>query len=164
LATHYSPLVAKSSDGKLWFSSYADGVSVVDPRHLRTNQLPPPMHIEQITADRKTYDATSADSSQLRLPPLIRDLQIDYTARTLVAPERVRFRYMLEGHDRDWQDAGTRRQAFYNDLPPRDYRFRMMACNNSGVWNEAGTLLDFSVDPAYYQTTWFRLSCAAGFL
>src|SRR6185503_10145600 len=73
-------------------------------------------------------------------------------------------RYKLEGHDSDWQDVGTRRQAFYNDLPPRNYRFRVMACNNSGVWNEAGTFLDFAVTPAYYQTTWFRVSCVAAFL
>src|SRR5215475_13470684 len=71
---------------------------------------------------------------------------------------------MLEGWDRDWQDAGNRRKAFYSNLPPRNYRFRVKACNNSGVWNEAGTSLDFFVAPAYYQTTWFRLSCVAAFL
>ena len=74
------------------------------------------------------------------------------------------FRYKLEGWDRDWQDAGTRRQAFYSNLPPRNYRFRVMACNNSGVWNEAGSFLDFSIAPAYYQTNWFRALCAAAFL
>jgi signal transduction histidine kinase/ligand-binding sensor domain-containing protein len=159
----YVPRVARSSDGKLWFSSYA-GVCVVDPRHLPFNKLPPPVHIEQITADRKTYDAAPAAGGRLRLPPLLRDLEIDYTALSLVAPEKVLFRYKLEGRDRDWQDVGNRRQAFYSDLPPRNYRFRVIACNNSGVWNEAGTLLDFSVAPAYYQTTWFRLLCLAAFL
>src|SRR5262249_10310210 len=78
--------------------------------------------------------------------------------------EKVLFRYKLEGHDTDWQDAGTRRQAFYNDLPPRNYRFRVMACNNSGVWNDEGASLDFAIAPAFYQTTWFRLSCIAAFL
>src|SRR5262249_51387843 len=156
-----APGVARTPDGRLWFSSL-DGLSVVDPRPLPFNKLPPPVHIEQVTADRKTYDADA--SGHLRLPPLIRDLQIDYTALSLVAPEKVRFRYMLEGHDRDWQDVGNRRQAFYNNLPPRNYRFRVTACNNSGVWNKAGTLLDFTVPPAYYQTTWFRLSCLAAFL
>ena len=100
----------------------------------------------------------------LRLPALIRDWQIDYTALSLVAPEKVRFRYKLEGRDADWQDADTRRQAFYSDLPPRSYRFRVAACNNNGLWNEAGTFLDFSIAPTYYQTTWFRLSCLATFL
>jgi signal transduction histidine kinase/ligand-binding sensor domain-containing protein len=162
-AGHLSPQVAKSADGRLWFLPW-DGVSVVDPNHLSSNRLPPPVHIEQLLADRKTYEATSDSSGRVRLPPLIRDLEIDYTALSLVAPEKVLFRYRLEGHDRDWQEAGNRRQAFYNDLPPGDYRFRVMACNNSGVWNEAGTFLDFSVAPAYYQTTWFRVSSVSVFL
>jgi signal transduction histidine kinase len=155
----YTPRAAESPDGKLWFIA-PDGVSVVDPRHVPFNNLPPPVHIEEITANRKPYDATNG----MRLPALIRDLQIDYTALSLAAPEKVRFRYRLEGHDTEWQDAGTRRQAFYNDLPPRKYRFRVIACNNSGAWNEAGESLDFSIEPAYYQTTWFLVSCAAVFL
>jgi signal transduction histidine kinase/ligand-binding sensor domain-containing protein len=159
----YSPLVAKTADGKLWFVTYG-GVSVIDPRHLPFNKLPPPVHIERIVADRKTHDATSDENGRVRLPPLIRDLEIDYTALSLVAQEKVRFRYKLEGWDRDWEDAGNRRQAFYTNLPPRNYRFRVSACNNSGVWNEAGAFLDFAVDPAYYQTTWFRLSCVGAFL
>jgi signal transduction histidine kinase len=156
---HYSPQVTKSADGRLWFAG-VDGVGVVDPVHLRVNKIPPPVHVEQVVADRKTYDATSDANGRLRLPPLIRDLQIDYTALSLVAPEKILFRYKLEGHDRDWQDVGSRRQAFYNDLPPGDYRFRVIACNNSGVWNETGTSLNFSIAPAYYQTAWFRVSVA----
>jgi len=157
-ATSYSPLAAKSTDGKLWFVG-GDGISVIDPRHLPVNKLPPPVHIEQITADRKKYET----SLNLRLPALTRDLEIDYTALSLVAPEKNRFKYKLEGYDRDWQDVGNRRQAFYNSLSPRKYRFRVMASNNSGVWNETGDTLDFSVEPAYYQTTWFRASCVAAF-
>jgi signal transduction histidine kinase len=137
---------------------------VIDPHHLPFNKLPPPVHIEQIIADRKTYDASSAANGRVSLPALIRDLKIDFTALSLVAPEKVRFRYKLEGRDGDWQDAGNRREAFYTDLPPRNYRFRLAACNNSGVWNEAGAFLDFSVAPAYYQTIWFRTVCVAAFL
>src|SRR5262249_9910386 len=150
---HYSQQVAKSSDGKLWFLPW-DGVSIVDPRHVAFNSLAPPVHVQQITADRKIYEAraTSAPNGQMRLPPLARDLQIDYTALSLAAPEKIRFRYKLEGWDREWQDVGNRRQAFYNNLPPRNYRFRVIASNNSGVWNEAGASLDFSIAPAYYQT------------
>jgi signal transduction histidine kinase len=162
-STGYGPSVAKSADGKLWFLPW-DGVSVIDPRHLPFNKLAPPVHIEQITADRRTYDATSAVNGRLRLPPLVRDLEIDYTALSLVTPEKVLFRYMLEGRDSDWQDAGNRRQAYYGNVSPGNYRFRVSACNNSGVWNEAGTFLDFAIAPAYYQTTWFRLSCVAAFL
>jgi signal transduction histidine kinase/ligand-binding sensor domain-containing protein len=154
-----NPHVTTSADGRLWFASVG-GLSVVDPHHLPVNRVPPPVHIEQITADRKTYNA----SSNLRLPPLVRDLEIDYTALSLVAPEKIRFRVKLEGHDPDWKDAGNERKAFYNDLPPRGYRFRVMAGNNSGVWNEAGASFDFSIDPAYYQTSWFRASCVAAFL
>jgi signal transduction histidine kinase len=172
----YGPHVSKASDGKIWFVTY-DGVSVIDPRYLPVNKLPPPVHIEEVTADRKTYDVESARIDEepaseggryrkgsLRLPPLVRDLRIDYTALSLVVPEKVRFRYKLEGWDRDWQDAGNRRQAFYTNLSPRKYRFRVSACNNSGVWNEAGTFLDFSVAPAYYQTIWFRSLCVVAFL
>src|SRR5271170_1719068 len=163
---HYHPQVAKTPDGKLWFLPW-DGVSVIDPHHIPFNKLPPPVHIEEVTADRKTYWQNlsgDASSSHPRLPPLVRDLTIDYTALSFVAPEKVLFRYKLEGLDSDWQDAGNRRQAFYTNLPPRNYRFRVSACNNSGVWNEAGTFLDFSIAPAYYQTTWFRVSCVAAFL
>src|SRR5271165_3854508 len=158
-STGYTPSVAKSADGKIWFLPF-DGVSVIDPRHIPFNKLPPPVHIEQITADRKTYDA----SSKLRLPALSRDLEIDYTALSMVAPEKNRFKYKLEGYDRDWQDVGNRRQAFYGNLSPRSYRFRVIASNNSGVWNEAGDSLDFSIAPAYYQTTWFQASSVAAFL
>jgi signal transduction histidine kinase/ligand-binding sensor domain-containing protein len=159
----YTPRVGKSEDGKLWFS-VPDGISVVDPHHLPFNKLPPPVHIEKVTADREAYEPTSPAGGSLRLPALIRDLQIDYTALSLVAPEKVRFRYKLEGWDRDWQDAGTRRQAFYTHLSPRKYHFQVMACNNSGVWNEASETLDFSIAPTYYQTRWFQLSCVAAFM
>jgi signal transduction histidine kinase len=157
----FSPQVAKTTDGKLWFVAAAgDGVSVIDPSHLNSNRIPPPVHIEQVTADRKTHDATA----HLRLPAFTRDLEIDYTALSLVAAERNQFRYKLEGHDRDWQSVGNRRQAFYNDLPPGSYRFRLVASNNNGVWNEEGAALDFSIASAFWQTTWFRAACVAAFL
>src|SRR5262249_11759576 len=148
----------------LWLVGPSEGVSVLDPRHITVNTLPPTVQIEQITADRKTYDPASAAKGQLRLPPRIRDLEVDYTAISLAAPEKVRLRYQLEGRDVDWQEAGTRRQAFYNDLPPGSYHFRVSASNNSGVWNEAGAVMDFEIAPAYYQTTWFRFSVVAAFL
>jgi PAS domain S-box-containing protein len=159
---HFYPQVAKASDGKLWFLPW-DGVSVIDPHHIPFNKIPPLVHIEQVVANQETFD-TASQSGSLRLPRNVRDLEINYTALSLVAPEKIRFRYKLEGRDDDWQDAGNRRQAFYTDLPPRHYRFRVAACNNSGVWNEAGTFLDFSIAPAYYQTNWFRALCVAAFL
>ena len=119
-----------------------------------------PAHIEQVIADGKSYDA----SSGLRLPPLVRDLAIYYTGLSFVAPEKVLFRYKLEGWDRDWQNVGNRRQAFYTNLAPGKYRFRVTACNISGVWNEEGAVLDFAIDPAYWQTSWFRALCVVAFL
>jgi PAS domain S-box-containing protein len=161
----YAPRVAKSGDGKLWFMS-PDGISVVDPHQIPFNKLPPSVHIEKVAADRKEYSENLSGEAQSKpqLPPLVHELEIDYTALSLVAPEKVLFRYKLEGWDQDWQDAGTRRQAFYSNLPPRSYTFRVKACNNSGLWNEAGTSLDFSIAPAYYQTNWFRFFCVAAFI
>ncbi len=161
-ASFYGPRAAKSPDGKLWFVT-GEGVQVIDPRHLPFNKLPPPIRIEQITADHKIHwqNILSEAPSNLRLPRLTRDLEIDYTALSLVAPEKIRFKYKLEGYDRDWQDAGNRRQAFYTNLAPANYRFRVIASNNSGVWNEIGAALDFSIAPAFYQTNWFRALCAA---
>jgi signal transduction histidine kinase/streptogramin lyase len=157
--TTYSPQAAKAPDGKIWFGT-PDGVSVIDPRNLHFNKLPPPVHIEQIKADGKTYGV----SRGVRLPALVRDVRIDYTALSFAAPEKVLFRYKLEGQDTSWKEAVTGREVQYTNLKPRRYRFRVMACNNSGVWNEAGDTLDFSVDPAYYQTGWFQALCAAAFL
>ncbi|HET6977400.1 MAG TPA: two-component regulator propeller domain-containing protein [Pyrinomonadaceae bacterium] len=160
---HCSPQVVKSTDGRFWFTA-SYGVNVVDPGHLPFNKLPPPVHIEQFIADRTIYETTANTGERLRLPPLSRDLQIDYTALSLVTPERIQFRYLLEGRDTEWQEAGHRRQAFYTDLRPGNYRFRVMAANNNGVWNETGAYFDFSIAPAYYQTRWFRISAAIVFL
>jgi signal transduction histidine kinase len=151
----YNSVVAKSADGKLLFVRDA-GVSVIDPHDLAVNRLPPPVHIEQITADDKIYDATNG----LRLPPRTRNLAIDYTALSFVAPEKIRFRYLLEGQDPDWKDVINDRQVQYSNLPPGAYRFRVVASNNSGVWNETGATLEFSIAPAYYQTRWFQAAIA----
>jgi signal transduction histidine kinase/ligand-binding sensor domain-containing protein len=146
---------AKTPDGHLWFvNSYQ--LQTLDPQHLYQNLIRPPVSVEGMTADRKLYGPTQ----DVALPPLTRELQIDYTALSFVVPKKVRFRYKLEGHDVDWQDAGTRRQAFYNDLRPGTFTFRVIACNNDGVWNEAGASLKFIVAPAWFQTNWFRALCA----
>ena len=157
--TGSNPGVVKAADGKLWFVA-GDGVGVIDPRHLPVNKLPPPVHVEEVKVDGNPWDA----SHGWRLPALTRDLEIHYTALSLVAPEKNRFKYKLEGRDSDWKDAGNERQASYTDLRPRNYRFRVMASNNSGLWNETGDSLNFSIAPAYYQTAWFLLSCVAACL
>jgi ligand-binding sensor domain-containing protein/signal transduction histidine kinase len=154
----FRPAVTKSSDGKIWFLN-SDTLSIIDPSRIGINTLPPPVHIEQITADRKTYAARHS----LRLPPLVHDLTIDYTALSLAAPEKVHFRFKLEGQDRDWREVVNKREVQYSNLAPRDYLFRVIASNNSGVWNDKGDVLDFSIAPAYYQTNWFRASLVAAF-
>ena len=155
----FSPVVTKSVDGQLWFVHW-DGVTAIDPLHLPINRVVPPVHIEQIIADGKIHLPTSG----LRLPAQLRDLTIDYTALSLVAPEKVRFRYKLEGQDPDWREVLNIRRVQYSNLAPGSYRFRVTAANNSGVWNQEGASLDFSIAPAYWQTNWFRALCVAAFL
>jgi two-component sensor histidine kinase len=157
-ATSFNP-AAKSPDGRLWFVNNVV-LQMIDPSHLSGGGTVPPVYVEAVVADRKQYKPQEG----LQLPPLTRDLQIGYTAPSFLTPQKVTFRYRLDGHDLDWQDAGTRREAFYTELGPGKYRFRVIACDNNGAWNEAGASLDFSVAPAYYQTTWFRLSCGVAFL
>jgi signal transduction histidine kinase/ligand-binding sensor domain-containing protein len=157
--TGYSPPVTKASDGRLWFVS-GEGVGIIDPHHLPFNKLPPPVHIEEVKVDGKVWDA----SRRWRLPALIRDITIRYTALSFVAPEKVHFRYKLEGQDPDWKEVVNDREAQYTNLKPRNYRFRVIASNNSGVWNTSGDTLEFSVAPAYYQTTGFGASLAAVFV
>jgi signal transduction histidine kinase len=154
IGSGYSPQVARSPDGRLWFAS-EDGLSVIDPAHLPFNKLPPPVHVETVKVNGKELAA----SNGIVLSHGNNDLEIDYTALSFTNPDRARFRYRLEGKDADWQDVGTRRQAYYGDLAPRNYRFRVMASNNDGVWNEAGAALNFSIVPAYYQTIWFQALC-----
>jgi PAS domain S-box-containing protein len=95
----------------------------------------------------------------MRLPPRVRDVTIEFTALSLTDAQSVQFRYRLDGHDHEWQEAGDRRQAFYTNLGPGNFRFLVTASNNNGVWNETGKQLEFSIEPAYFQTIWFRLLC-----
>jgi signal transduction histidine kinase/ligand-binding sensor domain-containing protein len=146
--------VARSLDGRMWFQGLG-GASVIDPQHLPSDEITPPVHIERIIANGKTYDA----STGIRVPPRLRDLKIEYTSLSFVAPEKVQFRYQLEGQDRNWREVANDRAAKYSNLPPGDYVFRVTAANKSGVWNEAGATLEFSVAPAWFQTDWFYASC-----
>ncbi len=167
------PAGCKTRAGKLWFPT-TKGVVMIDPHAGVLNEVPPPVVIEQVRADEETifgdgYHSNNSDFgfriSDLRLPPgRARVLEFHYTANSFVAPEHVRFRYQLEGHDRDWTDAGTRRVAYYTSLRPGDYRFRVIACNNHGVWNETGASFAFSLAPHFYETLWFYALCAAGVL
>ena len=145
---------AYSADGHVWFVTGVV-VQTVDPSRLQ-KALPAQTYIESLIADRKEFEA----APNLKIPPNPRDLQVDYTSPSFSIPQRLKFRYRLDGYDRDWHEAGTRRQAFYTDLPPGKYSFRVVASNSDGVWNESAAKLDFSIVSAYYQTNWFRALCA----
>ena len=148
-------LAAISPDDRIWF---ANGlvVQVLDRSRLAQKAPPAETYIESFIVDRKEFPATA----NLKVPPRPRDLQINYTSPTFLIPQRVKFRYRLDPYDHDWHEAGTRREAFYTDLPPRKYSFRVTAANSDGVWAETPATLEFSVAPAYYQTNWFRALCA----
>jgi len=150
----FYPRGSVGPDGRLWFAN-ASVVQVIDPQRLAGNTLAPPVQIERLAADRTDYPLQQG----VRLPPNVSDLQIDYTGLSFAAPRKMRFRYRLVGHDAGWQDVGTRRQAFYTDLPPRDYVFEVTASNNDGVWNQAGSRIAFTIAPTFYQTRIFVVLC-----
>jgi signal transduction histidine kinase len=142
---------ARGPDGRVWFST-ADGLSWIDPKRLYRNTLPPPVIIRSLTANGRVYAAPT----NLKLAKGTSKLQIDYTATSLAVPERVRFRYRLDGVDKDWVDPGGRRQAFYTNLGPGTYRFQVIAANNDGVWNTTGAAFGFRIAPLWWQTWVFK--------
>lgn len=149
-----SSTAIEATDGRLWFAT-DNGLAWIDPAHISKNLVPPPVSIRFLDTEDKRYEP-NADVS---LPAGTNHLKIDYTALSLSVPERVRFRYQLEGSDQEWQDVGTRRQAIYTNLGPGTYTFRVTASNNDGIWNETGATLIFRIAPSWYQTTWFRVLC-----
>jgi signal transduction histidine kinase/ligand-binding sensor domain-containing protein len=148
----------RSADGRIWFAD-SDAVAIVNPRRLPHNPIAPAVKIEEVDAAQNTYPATAP----LRLPPHTDEVRIRYTAMSLALPERVRFRYRLDGFDPVWKDAAGR-EASYTNLPPSHYRFHVIACNNDGVWNQAGASFDFSIQPAVYQTRAFQFASVCAFI
>jgi len=152
--TSHHPASFRTKDGRLWFCM-SGGLSVVDPRRLSSNALPPPVHIEDVVIDHHVVGRTAP----VDIAPGRGDLVFHYTALSFLAPEKVRFKYRLEGFEDEWVDAGDRRTAFYNNIPPGPYTFRVMAANNEGVWNEKGAAFSFRLRPHFYQTGWFYTLC-----
>lgn len=152
-----SPAAWKDYEGRLWFAT-SKGVVEVDPHTVRIDREPPPVYIEQVIADRTSRLPTEGPASDapIVIPPGRGELEFHYTALSLSAPEKNQFKYKLQGVDSDWVDADTRRTAYYNNLSPGRYRFRVIACNKDGIWNEAGAALAFVLKPHYWQTWWFR--------
>ncbi len=144
----------KTSDGRIWFATIK-GLAVIDPENIPLNTSPPPIAIEQLFVDNQSIPLTQ----KVTLSPGIARLDFYYTALSFIAPENVRFKYKLEGFDHDWIDGGGRRVASYTNLRPGNYKFRVIAANNDGVWNESGSALDFYLQPRFYQTYWFYLIC-----
>ena len=153
------PSGCTTSDGRLWFPTVR-GLVVVDPRDVKVNQLPPPVLLEDVIADGRSILKESPGSGPLRILPGQQRFEFRYTGLSFTVPEKVRFRYRLTGLEPDWVDAGTRRTAPYAYIPPGDYTFQVIACNNDGVWNEAGASISLSVLPHFWQTWWFRITMA----
>ncbi|MCP5047434.1 MAG: response regulator, partial [bacterium] len=144
----------KDRAGKLWFATLK-GVVMVDPGRLALNPVPPPVVIEKMLVDNEEV----LPGPGVRLEPGRKNFEFRYTATSFKEPKRVKFRYLLEGYDEDWKDVDTRRIAFYTSIPPGDYRFRVIACNDDGEWNEEGASLSFELAPYFYQTGWFYALC-----
>lgn len=149
------PTLRRGTDDRLWFSG-TTGIGWLDPRRIRRNAVAPPVHIRSVLSDSTAYP--HADGAQL--PKGAHNLQINYTATSYARPERVTFRYRLDGYDEAWVDAGARRSAFYTNLAPGTYRFRVTAANESGLWNEAGAGVSIVIPPTFVQTRTFLALCA----
>jgi PAS domain S-box-containing protein len=149
------PVSWKARDGRLLFGTYK-GLAIIDPKRIRINRTPPPVFIEQVFIDKRSVDPNAS----VELPPGRGELEFWYTALDFTAPDKVRFKYELEGFDKDWVDAGSRRTAYFTNIPPGHYRFRVMARNNDGVWNEAGDSIELYLKPHFYQTGWWYALCA----
>ena len=151
------PTAIEAADGKLWFAT-SGGIYGVDPARRVRNRVPPPVLIRALTVADHAIEPIPG----VRLPTYTTAVRFDYVGISLTAPEKVRYRYRLDGVDTDWREPTAARQAFYTNLRPGHYTFRVIAANNDGVWNESGASLAFVIPPAFVQTGWFIALCVAG--
>ncbi len=151
----FQPPAWKADDGRMWFPTVR-GVVAVDPGHMVTNTVVPPVYVERVVVDREPLEPGSSGP----LAASTSAMEFHYTAPSFADPDRVRYQTWLEGLDEGWVDVGTRRVAYYTSLPPGEYTFRVKACNNDGVWNEDGASFAFVKRPYFHQTVWFALLCA----
>lgn len=147
-----NPCGVQDPSGKLWYPTMK-GLSVIDPANIPTNRRPPPVAIEDVLIDGQADNYPAEGSTSFE--PGKKKFEFHYTALSLMAPEKVHFKYQLVGFDRDWVNAGSSRIAYYTNLNPGNYRFRVIACNNDGFWNEKGATFGFYLQPYFYQTPWF---------
>jgi signal transduction histidine kinase len=149
------PAGCKTADGRLWFPT-SKGLVAVNPLDVETNPLPPPVEMEAMQVDDRPM--TKGNGAELiQVPPGRHRFEFQYTGLSFVDPEKVQFKCRLNGFDADWVNAGTKRTVNYNYIPPGDYSFQVIACNNDGVWNKTGASIAFSVLPYFWQTLWFRI-------
>lgn len=154
------PSAWRDRAGRMWFSTIK-GVAMIDPRAVARNEQPPPVVVEQALFDGEppTLEATGARAT---LTPGTSRFDFHYAGLSFVAPEKVRYRYKLEGFDKDWVEGGDRRAAYYTSLAAGDYRFLVVACNNDGVWSTTPASFAFTLRPHFYRTYWFYTLCVAG--
>jgi signal transduction histidine kinase len=157
IQTRPQPTALSTTDGRPWFA-LSSGIISIDPDHLVRNTLPPPVTIRSIASQGTVYANRGAI---LQLPVHTEDHQVNYTAGSLTIPERVHFRYKLDGSNKGWQDGASRRDAVYTNLSPGRYAFQVIASNNDGVWNETGATIHFVIPPGFTQTKWFLALCIA---
>ena len=155
----HQPAGWQARDGRLWFCT-KKGIAVIDPRHILHNPALPAVEIEEVKAN----GAALPRRQQFSIPPGHGELEFHYTGLSLRVPSRVRFKYMLEGWDTSWVDAGTRRVAYYTNLPAGHYRFRVIACNDDGLWNYKGASLSLTLEPHFYKTGSFYTMCGLALL
>jgi signal transduction histidine kinase/ligand-binding sensor domain-containing protein len=153
----YGPACWRAEDGRLWFTT-VKGVVSVDPNELTASSLPPPVVIEDLRVDGESLPQRPG---RIVVPPGHKQFEFRFTALSFDAPDRTRFRYRIDGLDNDWVEAETRRTAHYGHLAPNQYHFRVIACNNDGVWNTNGAALSFTVLPHFYETRWFVVLVSA---
>jgi signal transduction histidine kinase/ligand-binding sensor domain-containing protein len=151
------PTAIEAGDGKLWFAT-TDGIYGIDPAQRVHNRVPPPVLIRALTVAGNIIEPIPG----LTLPTYTTAVRFDYAGVSLTAPEKVRYRYRLDGVDADWREVTSARLALYTNLRPRRYTFRVIAANNDGLWNESGASLAFVIPRAFIQTGWFIVLCAAG--
>jgi len=166
------PIACQTSDGLFWYATGA-GLVILNPKAIKPNTVEPPVVIETLVADGEPLLSSSSavrvspkpgPNSVVECPPATRQLEVHYTALSLSAPEQVRFRYRLQGLDDNWTEAGDRRIAYFPHVPPGNYTFQVIACNNHGLWNNVGASVGFKVLPTFWQTIWFKLLVGAAFV
>jgi signal transduction histidine kinase/ligand-binding sensor domain-containing protein len=153
MATNSHPSAWRSRDGLLWFAT-PKGLVQIDPAHFPVNSTPPPVSLTRFAVDDIDQPLSV---NALKIPAGHNHFQFDYAGLSFTAPQKVHYRYILEGFDHQWTEAGPRRSAYYTNIPPGHYTFRLQAANNDGIWNAQGTSLSFQLRPHFYQTIWFYL-------